>query len=203
MNRFALPEPTVVTVEHINLRDENHGDEKVAAIDVKLSMEASNHVLTLFHPKLRHWLYHKSLSPAEREDQPALELEEPNDLPDLRFPQLDVLKWHEDLEGRTLVLDYGIGGTSNVKFSACKVNEFRLESKEGGTVKLTWRVQCSQPDLPSFGKLAGMLKRQVPATLTGPAESLGLLEGAAPGSDEAWSTPDATDTFIAQHSAQL
>lgn len=209
MNRFALPEPTIVTIEHINVRDENHGDEKVTAIDVKLSMECSNHILALFHPLMRLWLYFKSSSPASRTEQPALDLEEPNDLPDLRFPHLDPLKWHEDLEGRTLVLDYGIGGSSNVKFADCKANEFKIECKQGGTVKLTWRVQCSQPGERAIGKLAGILKHQVPATMIGSPESLALLEGAAPGSDEAWpfnesagavdGEPDATSTFVAAH----
>lgn len=209
MNRFALPHPTLVTVEHINVRDESHGDDKVPAIDVKLSLETSNDVLALFHPLLKAALYVKSDSPLP--PQGTLELGTPVDLPNLRWPQLQPLRWHEDLDNRTLTIDYGIGGKSALKLTDCKANDFRIEPKEGGTVKVTWRVQRSQPDERVIGKLAGLLKREVEATLVGSPETQALM-GAADGDetdegDEAWPFPegmgevakDATDTFVEQH----
>ncbi|HKX40897.1 MAG TPA: hypothetical protein VJO99_07050 [Burkholderiaceae bacterium] len=181
MNRFALPAFTPVVVEHINLRDESHGDDKVPAVDIKLSKEMHNSVLEQFAPGLRSWLYFKSTTPreaAKNEPQGALELDEgePNDRPDLRFPELDVLKWHGEQLGRVLTLEYGIGGKSNVRLSDCRANEFRLECKEGGTVKVTWRVQRAQPDERAVGKLSSLLKHEVQAMLVGSPESESLLE---------------------------
>jgi hypothetical protein len=178
VNRFALPDLTPVIIEHINLRDENHGDEKVPAIDIKLSKEMHNDVLKLFNPRLKSWLYFKSKTPQPRPDQVPLELEEPNDAPDLRFPELDVLKWHGDQEGCTLTFEYGLAGKSNVKITDCKANNFRLECKQGGTVKVTWRVQRSQPDERAVGKLSAMLKHEVQAMMVPSAESQAMLDSA-------------------------
>jgi len=209
MNRFALSELTPVTVMHVNLRDELHGDESVPAIDLKLSKEMSNAVLDSFKPGLRKLLYFKSKTPREPA-QGALELEEPNDLPDLRFPELGVIKWKADQEGCTLTLDYGLGGKSNVRLTDCKANEWRLECKEGGTVKVTWRVQRVQPDKRAVGELSGMLKHEVQAMLTASPETLALLEGSTSDEDDAMPTDkparnlrkvDATDAFVAQHGA--
>lgn len=174
MNRFALPEFTTVTVEHINLRDENHGDDKVPAIDLKLSKEMHNSALDLFKPGLRKLLYFKSTTPREPA-QGTLELDEPNDMPDLRFPELGVIKWAGEQQGRTLTLEYGLGKSSNIRLVDCRVNEFRIECKEGGTVKITWRVQRSQPDERAVGKLSSLLKHEVQAMLVGSPESEALL----------------------------
>lgn len=208
MNRFALSELTTVTVEHINIGDENHGDEKVTRVDLKLSKEMNNAVLEDFKPGLRKLLYFKSKTPREPV-QGALELEEPNELPDLRFPELGVLKWAGDQEGCTLTLDYGLGGKSSVRLTDCKANEWRLECKEGGTVKVTWRIQRVQPDKRAVGELSGMLKHDVQAMLTASPETLALLEGQ--GTSDAGDEPtapvrklrkvEATDAFIAQHGA--
>jgi hypothetical protein len=126
-------------------------------------------------------LYYKSTNPppAPKDKQTALELDKPAELPNLRWPHLEPLKWHEDQDNRTLTLDYGIGGKSALKVTDCKANDFRIEPKEGGTVKLTWRVQRSDPDERVIGKLGGLLKRQVHATLVPSAATAALLEEAA------------------------
>jgi hypothetical protein len=214
MNRFALPQFTPVTVEHVNLRPENHGDEQVSAIDLKLSTILSNTVLNLFRPGLRQWLYFKSSTPRPiaEDAQRALELDEPNDLPDLRFPELNIIKWHADQEGRILTLDYGLGGKSNVKLTDCRANEWRLECMQGGSVKVTFRVQRVQPDKRAVGELSGMLKHEVQAMLVGSPETESLLESQPDDEDESMAWPfatsvgaangkplDATDAFVAQH----
>lgn len=212
MNRFALPELTAVTVEHINLRDETHGDDKVPAIDIKLSKEMHNAVLDQFKPGLRRWLYFKSAHPRPTKDgQEVLDLGEPNDLPDLRFPELDVLDWLADQEGCMLTLEYGIGGKSNIRLADCKANKFRLECKQGGTVKVTWRVQRSQPDERAVGKLSSLLKHEVQAMLVMSPDSEAVL--AEHDDDGEWPFErsvgaaggkplDATDTFVAAQHAE-
>ena len=201
MNSFALIEPTTVTIEHINLRDERHGDDSVPAIDLKLSMEASNEVLALFDPEPKRCLYCKGAGAPEPQQSldgmvPAV------DLPNLRWPHLDPLKWSEDLTGRTLTIDYGLGGESCIRITDCTANNFRIEPKEGGTVRLTWRVQRSQPDERAIGKLAGLLKRQVEATLVGSPAMQAVMAGGDEEEDDDEPTGtvvDATDAFVARH----
>lgn len=198
MNRFTISEPTIATIEHVNLRDEKHGEDTVPAIDIKLTFALRNDVLTLFDPQLKKWLYSKSTRAKPRAEQGALDLDEPNDLPDLRFPQLDALRWRDDLESCTLTIDYGIGGKSALRLTDCKVNGFRLECMEGGTVRVTVRVQRSQPDERTVGKLSALLKREVHITLTRSPATEALLdeqpEDAIPF--------DATDAFLSQHGGQ-
>lgn len=209
MNRFSLPHPTVVTVEHINIRDEHHGDETALAIDLKLSLEANNDVLEQFEPGMVGSFYRKGTAPAARAGQAALDLEKAPDLNELRFPNLDTQKWHEDLEDRIVTLDYGITGASKpLTLQPCKVNEFRMEMKQGGTVRVTFRVQHSEPDEGTLGKVGSLLKRQVRATIRPSAEMERLIADneamaaqAAPKSraKKAAAPQDATDAFLAQH----
>jgi len=196
MNRFAIPEPTIATLEHVNLRDEKHGEDTVPAIDIKLTFALRNDVLSLFDSQLKKWMYYKSKKQAPRADQGALDLDEPNDLPDLRFPQLDALRWRDDLEGCTLTIEYGIGGKSSLRLTDCKVNGFRLECLEGGTVRVTLRVQRSQPDERTVGKLSGLLKREVHLTLTQSPATEALLAEQPEGDAIPF---DATDAFLSQH----
>jgi hypothetical protein len=41
-------------------------------------------------------------------------------------------------------IDYGMGGTSHVVLGDCAVNGVQISPKEGGTVTVTVRVQCSK-----------------------------------------------------------
>lgn len=50
---FQLPETTECTCTHVNIREENHGDEKVLAVDLAFQIEGPNDLLDLFHPDLR------------------------------------------------------------------------------------------------------------------------------------------------------
>jgi len=171
VNRFSLPEPTPVVLEHLNTRSEQHGDDLVTAIDLKFSMDCGNAVLDLFHPQLRRMLFCK-LENQPAKDQGELALGEPPDLPNLRWPQLDALRWMEELTGRTLTLSYGIGGESDIVLRDCRINNLKIEPLEGGTVHLVFRVQCVPPQhVPVIDQLAHMLKREVMATLSGPSES--------------------------------
>ena len=201
MNRFALPVPVLVTLEHVNLRDEKHGDETVSAIDIKLSMEVQNDVLNLFHPTLKKWVYCKSKTPPPPVEQGSLDLEDPNGLPDLRFPELEPLRWDSGLQGYLLIIEYGIGSSSAIRFVDCKVNGFRFECMPGGTVRVTWRVQCSRPTGRAVGDISCLLKRDVMVTLTSSGAAQTVLaesDEVEAGSDSGWQ--DATDTFVEQHS---
>ena len=83
-------------------------------------------------------------------------------LPNLRFPRLNGGKFALDdkknkLAGYELFIEYGLGDErSNMVFDCCKVVKRVIETKEGGTVHLTWQVQYSgdRLDQETCGKLA-------------------------------------------------
>lgn len=161
---FQFPTPTAVTLDHVNLRAEKHGDESAAAIDLKFTREAGNDILDLFHPKLRESLYFRS---AETEAQGDIE-GVPKVLPNLLFSRLQPLAWELEHTGAKVVIDYGLGDDSNVELHDCKLNAFRIAPKEGGTVAVTFRVQTSTIPDGALDKLSGLLQRETQITLTLP-----------------------------------
>lgn len=70
--------------------------------------------------------------------------------------------------GYSLVVDYGLGGDSNLRIESCEVNNFAFTPKEGGTVELTFRVQITDLDERILGKLAGLCQHEVHIVLTAP-----------------------------------
>lgn len=55
------------TFSHLNLRKENHGDEKAAAADISINLSASALLIDTFDPKLRKAFFEKA---AKGEQQP-------------------------------------------------------------------------------------------------------------------------------------
>lgn len=90
-------------------------------------------------------------------------------LPNLRFPSMGGLKWAKDLVGYTMVIEHGLGGASDITLLDCKVNNFKIDPKEGGTVEVKFRVQCSTSlDERTLGKLSLLIQNEVPIMLTAP-----------------------------------
>ena len=168
MNRFELEEPTEVTVQHVNLRGEKHGDETVPAVDLKLSLQIGNDVLSMFDGHLKSALYFKRAEPASDEQGDLEGVKPVSDMPNLRFPLLGPLKWEAEHTGYTLVIDLGLGGKSALQIDDCKVNNFTVSPLEGGTVEVAWRVQSSNLPEKVLGKLGGIIGHEVDVTLTGP-----------------------------------
>lgn len=142
-------------LENVNARSEFKGDERQPAGDLKFSVEVPNSALSHFHPTLKSAFYfHDSARPKDLADQ-GLE-ENPDYLPHLRFPNLETpLKWKDEMTGGSLTIHQGLGGVgSDIVLEDIKVNEFKLSPKDGGTLKLEFRVQA-HPDEKQFGKLCG------------------------------------------------
>jgi hypothetical protein len=196
---FQLLTPTTVTLKHVNLRPEKHGDESVRAIDVKLSLKQGNEVLDLFHPKLRERLYWN------QKEQEQLQTRMPGvsaSLPDLVFPELEPVKWDLELVGAKVVVDYGLGAEagSNVELHDCKVNGFLFELHQGGTVEVTFRVQTSNFPDGALDKLSKLLEHETAVQVL-PAEPLkpaidGTEGHPALAKGKGKKAKDATETFI-------
>jgi hypothetical protein len=167
---FELLTWTQAKINSVNTRSEMHGPNDLEpAVDLSLTLELPNSVLTEFDGWLLNALYFKS--EASSADQSELDGVEPvSDRPDLRMPKLAYpLKWDQEGAGYTLTIDHGLGGASNLALACCKVNAFAITPKQGGTVELKCRVQCSEGlTEATLGKLAMLVQHSVPIMLQAP-----------------------------------
>jgi len=155
---FAFRAVTDVTLSHVNFRKELHGDEHVQAVDLTMGVDVPNTQLDTIQPGLREALYWN----ADAANGQASIADVPETLPNLRFPRLNGGKFSLDdkknkLAGYELFIEYGLGDErSNMVFDCCKVVKRSIETKEGGTVHLSWQVQYSgdRLDQETCGKLA-------------------------------------------------
>lgn len=155
---FAFRTTTDVTLTHVNFRKELHGDDHVQAVDLTMAVDVPNTLLDTIVPGLREALYWNQDAAGGQGEIDGVE----STLPNLRFPRLNGGRFALDdkknkLAGYELFIDYGLGDErSNMVFDCCKVVKRAIETKEGGTVHLTWQVQYSgdRLDQETCGKLA-------------------------------------------------
>lgn len=165
---FEFKTITHAKLSAVNVRSELHGKEHVPAVDLKIVVNAGNKVLDQLDPNLLEALYFQA-APAE-DDQVTLDGVEPiTHLPNLRFPKLgDPLKWTFSGAGYEFTLDFGLGGDSNLVIGSCQVNNISISAKEGGTVELSFRIQASDVDEHTLGKLAMLVQQEVSIQLIAP-----------------------------------
>lgn len=169
-------ERTRVHIVNVHPRRELRGDEHVPAVDVKLRLETGNVALSMFDGWLLTALYHRSGAPA---DNPQYELDglpKVTDWPNRRFPAMGPLHWNDEARGYTLRIDNGIG---SVELDDCAINAFLLECKEGGTVVLTWRVQCDHIDEHAIGRLCCLIDVDCDVTLVRANDGRREVDGAS------------------------
>lgn len=143
----------------VNPRAELHGEDKKPAVDLKFEVAADNGVLANFGADLRSSLY---TLPDAQED-----LIDPERLTKLKYPKMSAFKWEQEGVGYTAEIDYGLGGDSNIVLEDLKVDGFRIQPMEGGTVVVTFRA-IAHPDESDTGKLCSLIQRDVELTLTAP-----------------------------------
>lgn len=154
---------------HVNVRGEKHGDEMVTACDLSIQFDASNDVLTAFGPQLRAALFAKAAGGKKAEQGELDGLAAISDLPHLRTPEIEFpIRIRYEGVGYTATIDYGLGESSNIEFSDCKVNGIKVECREGGSVTVNVRVQVKKPDAVALGKVCGMIGHEIDLTLKAP-----------------------------------
>lgn len=157
-SEFAFREPTDVTLTHVNFRKELHGDDHRQAVDLNMSVDVPNSVLDIIVPGLREALY--TNHDANNGQVQIVDL--PETLPNLRFPRLNGGKFALDdkkakLAGYELEVEYGLNDErSKMIFDCVKVVKRSIETKEGGTIHLSWQCQYmgDRLDQETCGKLA-------------------------------------------------
>jgi hypothetical protein len=183
MQQFQLEAVTECECSHVNIREENHGEDKVLAVDLAFWKEGGNELLDLFHPEIRTTLY---CNRAAQEGQEALP-EVLAVLPNLRLSgPPERMHWggNDKFAGYRLAVDYGLGDDqSNVDLTECVLAKRWFELKEGGTVRIGWRVSYAGEalqDVTTRGILAG-LKGQKAFVQLIPPPVLQLVKGKSGG----------------------
>lgn len=164
---FEIEDFTPVKITSVNPRSERHGPEELhPAVDLHISLTTGNNILTALDGKLLDALYTKNAN-ADQGGQQSLDgVEEVSNLPNLKFPLMGALKWKKDLIGYTLTVQHGVG--SDIVLKGCKVNGFTIDPKEGGSVDLKFRVQSSDVDERTLGKLGLLVQNEVDVMLLAP-----------------------------------
>lgn len=165
---FEIEDFTPVKITSVNPRSERHGPEELhPAVDIHISLTTGNNILTALDGKLLDALYTKNAN-ADQGGQQNLEgVEDVATLPNLKFPKMGALKWKHDLIGYTLTVTHGVG--SDIVLKGCKVNNFTIDPKEGGSVDLKFRVQSSDGlDERTLGKLSLLVQNEVDIMLQAP-----------------------------------
>jgi len=140
---------------NVNVRLEKHGDENVNAYDLKFTGNYPNAILLKLNPALRDVFY----TTAQQGD-----LDE-DFFPQLRFPALGAQSWDLEIQRTVLRLHDIDDDAHDLVISDGKTNKFQFEMLEGGTVKLSFRVQFSKLDEDDVAKLLRANGQAVPVSL--------------------------------------
>jgi len=159
--KFEIAELSALRIVNVNPRTEEHGDALVPAVDVKLEWETTSAVLDRFHPELRAALYWANDAARAQDSVEGVDPISGN----LIFPDLDALRWKAKPEA-AYRFAIELPSLAPVVLAPCKVNGFALDPREGGSMLVSLRVQCSPVGEREVGKLATMIGARVLATLT-------------------------------------
>ena len=145
---FELAESTDALLDHVTLRNERHGKEKVRAVTLRFKITGPNTLLDLLSPTLRHALYMRDDA---QEVLPGVEPPTPllrsKDITTVPVPQKLV-------EGATVHIEHGIDDDNEICLGGSKVDGFSIEAHDGGTVDLSLRVSSSDVSREEIGLIA-------------------------------------------------
>jgi hypothetical protein len=152
-----------VRLANVNPRAELHGEDPKPAFDLKIEATCHSSVLIHFHTELRQHLFKRDENP-DLVDQVS---EEGDGLTLLRYPKMGPIKWEWEGTGYTATIDYGLGGDSNIVLHDCKLDHFKIEPQNGGSVLLTFRI-IAHPDSEDVGAICEFMARDIDLVLAPP-----------------------------------
>lgn len=160
---FEIPVKQQVKLIKASTPMENHGKEFKLAVVLTVEAAITSKSLRQFAPDLCDSLYR------EADEHEAADLvTEPTGPTVRRFPKMSAFDWEYEGAGYEMVVDYGLGGESDIELVDAKVNSFTITPLEGGTVTVKFNVVV-HPEALDVGRLCEMQKRNIDITLTAPA----------------------------------
>jgi len=167
---FQLHDFTEAHVASVTNRTEAHGDDRVPALSIGLEIEAANTLLDQIDPNIRHALY-KAVD--GQEQLPGVE----PSTPVLRCHSIDHAVLTTVHEGWTLTIDDSIDDSAPMKFGGVKVDKFKVDAKQGGSIVLKLRCGTSDIDAERAGALAMHNGQSIWITLTAPEAPVDAIDG--------------------------
>lgn len=153
------------TITNVNFRKQNHGDEKVAAVDIALALKASNTLLDTIDPKLRKAFFAK---PGKGEQQ-ALPIDG-NTLTALAMPFLGEQKLSQEFEAYEVTLASLLDHIDPVFFVDAKVKKLAFECFEGGSIGLSLSVAVRIEEDDDAPLLSAWRRGEIRLSLVPPTE---------------------------------
>lgn len=150
-----------VKLASVNARAELHGEDSRPAFDLKIEATLPNDALIPFDPILRSTLFKADENPD------LVDQINPGQLTVLRFPKMGAIKWDWEGVGYQATVGYGIGGPSDIQLGEVKIDHFKFEPMNGGSVLITFRI-IAHPETADVGKLCEFIQQSIDLTLTPP-----------------------------------
>jgi hypothetical protein len=154
------------TITNVNFRKENHGDEKVAAVDISIALGASALLLDTFDKKLRKAFFEKP----HKGDQQPLPIDG-NNLTALALPYLREQKLDQKFEGYEVTLHSLLDHIEPLFFADVKVKLERVTFIEGGSIDLSLKVSTLIETDDDAPLLAAWRRGEVRVSLTPPSKA--------------------------------
>lgn len=78
---------------------------------------------------------------------------------------MGAIKWDWEGASYTATIDCGLGGDSNIVLHDCKIDHFKIEAQNGGSVVLTFRI-IAPSDSEDVGATCEFMARDIDLMLT-------------------------------------
>jgi hypothetical protein len=144
-----------VTLEHMNVRTQKHGEEEKPMLDLKFRADLPNTALDRLSPGLRPSLY--------RPDGDG-DLIDADHMPVLRHPKLAPLHFVGEVHPVKLVMHLGNRARDDLVLAGGKLGKVTVKALEGGTFTYGFRLQV-EPNEANNKLINEVLRHEVPATL--------------------------------------
>ena len=136
------------------------------AAQLRIMATVSNAILDKFAPGMREFLFEKAKG-SEKAQKQLEGVEVVSDLPILREPgaKLGALHWEDEQTGCTFTVDRAI---DPIVLRDCKVNKFKIVSKDGGTVQVFYTLTSGELDPETAGQVLLMNQQDILFELAAP-----------------------------------
>lgn len=121
------------------------------AAQLHVRATAPNSILDKFSPRIRALLFEKAAG-SERMQKQLEGIDVVSDLPNLteEGSKLGTLSWNDEQTGCTFVIDRAI---DPLKLRDCKASDFKIRSRDGGTVQVDFALITGEIDRDTAGDL--------------------------------------------------
>jgi hypothetical protein len=163
----------LANLDNVNVRAELHGEDHDVAADIKVTMSLPNTCLDMFDKDLRPSLFEKGeladldlVDDAEHQEM-ADQLGD-DYMPVLKFPTMGMINWAYQTVGYRLIIEQGFSGEEDLVLINTKLDKFRFDCKQGGSVNLSFRI-IAHPNADDLGQLCQLIQQTITLTLEPPA----------------------------------